>query len=342
MRFAPLIRVELTICDAAKQAIVWRGSYEPPAQSVDQRLKYPIWMELFEKLGGDLQLRNVEIRDVEYDAKTADLVVIAGGQGEIASIFDRDPEYSLACGPMRTTTMLYVSGIEARSDSSQGRLVILPGIGEIVWFPAITVGGPCYIVGFGAVIGGSMDCFRDTDDSATRINLAKRVLQKHVPRLTETWNRIELTDPNGTLTGTIVPTIRKPVGRLPSGKIVLGIGDTVILNDPIAAQGSNNASKAAQHYERSILTRSDGAFDEDWMHETFTNYWQDAYYSVALSNLFLRPMSSHVRALFAAAQHSEVIRRTIMMGFNRPRTLFPWLTDAAATKKLIHEHGLIT
>ena len=51
--------------------------------------------------------------------------------------------------------------------------------------------------------------------------------------------KAELTDGNRSLRGRLVPTMRKPIGRLASGGLVLGIGDTVVLNDPVGGQGAN-------------------------------------------------------------------------------------------------------
>jgi flavin-dependent dehydrogenase len=61
--------------------------------------------------------------------------------------------------------------------------------------------------------------------------------------------------------------------RLPSGALVLGMADTVVFNDPITGQGSNNAAKSARVYLKSILDNRDNAFDRVWMQQTFDTYW---------------------------------------------------------------------
>jgi flavin-dependent dehydrogenase len=64
--------------------------------------------------------------------------------------------------------------------------------------------------------------------------------------------------------------VRKPVARLPSGALILGMADAVVLNDPITGQGSNNAAKAARIYLKRILDNGNKPFDAAWMQQTFT------------------------------------------------------------------------
>ncbi|MGH9637771.1 MAG: styrene monooxygenase/indole monooxygenase family protein, partial [Candidatus Angelobacter sp.] len=259
------------------------------------------------------------------------------GTGEIGKIFDRDPNLSAFASPLRNTTMLYVS--ELNFDSVQGGLVLIPGVGEIVWLPAFSLTGPCFIVGFGAVIGGEMDIFSGRESPKSAIELGRGILARFVPWHAREWWRIDLLDGNGFLTAAITPAVRKPSARLPSGKLVLGIGDAVILNDPIAAQGSNNAAKAADHYLKAIVEHGIRPFDAAWMEEMFSAYWEDAQWSVALSNAFLKSMPAHVRDLFKAAEKSQTLREIIMDGYNRPETLFPWMLDAELTHKLVEQRS---
>ncbi len=48
--------------------------------------------------------------------------------------------------------------------------------------------------------------------------------------------------------------IREPFAKMPCGKPVLGMADTIVLNDPIAGQGSNNAGKCAEIYLNLFFT----------------------------------------------------------------------------------------
>ena len=70
----------------------------------------------------------------------------------------------------------------------------------------------------------------------------------------------------------LAPTVRKPVGRLPSGRIVTPLGDTAMALDPIGGQGANNGNKMARNLVELTIARKDQPFDEKWMIETFERF----------------------------------------------------------------------
>ena len=47
---------------SGNKAIDWNGTLDRPAQSVDQRTKYPVWMQEFERRGGTLEIREADHR----------------------------------------------------------------------------------------------------------------------------------------------------------------------------------------------------------------------------------------------------------------------------------------
>ncbi|MBF6469366.1 hypothetical protein IU427_29985 [Nocardia beijingensis] len=48
----------------------------------------------------------------------------------------------------------------------------------------------------------------------------------------------------------------------------------MVLNDPLTAQGANNAVHAAGIYLDAILQRGAKAFDTKWMREVFESFWR--------------------------------------------------------------------
>ena len=143
----------------------------------------------------------------------------------------------------------------------------------------------------------------------------------------ERCREIELTDDNGILVGRFPPTVRRPVGQLPSGALVLGLADAVVLNDPITGQGSNNASKAAASYLASIRDRGDGPFDRDFMEQAFERYWDYAQYVTTWTNALLGPPPQHVLELLMAGNDHPEIASRFVNGFNDPRDYFDWFMD---------------
>ena len=69
---------------SGNKAIDWNGMLDRPAQSVDQRTKYPAWMQEFERRGGTLEIREAAIGDLEGYAAASDLTIVAAGKGDIA------------------------------------------------------------------------------------------------------------------------------------------------------------------------------------------------------------------------------------------------------------------
>ena len=139
-----------------------------------------------------------------------------------------------------------------------------------------------------------------------------------LPWEAERAKNVELTDPNGILSGRFAPTVRKPIARLPSGKAILGMADVVVLNDPITGQGSNNASKCAKFYLDSILAHSDKPYDQGWMQRTFDRFSDYVQYVTGWTNALLQPPPPHVLNIMGAAQGIPVLAKRIANCFDEP------------------------
>lgn len=112
--------------------------------------------------------------------------------------------------------------------------------------------------------------------------------------------------------------MRNPVGKLPSGGLVLGVADVVVANDPITGQGSNSASKCAASYLASIVERGDRPFDEDWMRTAFERYWSTAQHVTKWTNAMLAPPPEHILNLIGAAYQLQPVADRFANGFNDP------------------------
>lgn len=310
--------------DVGGKAIDWNGKLDRPAQSVDQRVKIPVWMGEFQRRGGQMTIHDAGIDDLERYARASDLVIVAAGKGDIAKMFERDAERSAFDKPQRALALTYVTGMKARDDHSAVNFNLIPGVGEYFTFPALTTSGACDIMVFEGLPGGPMDCWKDVASPQAHLETSKRVLDTYLPWEAERCRDIALTDDNGRLAGAFAPTVRKPIGRLPSGATVLGLADAVCLNDPITGQGSNNASKAAKCYLDAILAHGDKAYDDAFKQATFEAYWQYAQYVVGWTNALLLPPPPHVLHIMGQAQAYPALAHRIANGFNDPRDFFPW------------------
>jgi Styrene monooxygenase A putative substrate binding domain len=329
------IGVILPAPDGSGKALDWAYKLDKPAQAVDQRVKIPGWMQHFEAIGGELVIREAGVADLESYCRQSELVIVASGKGDIGRLFERDAARSPFDKPMRALALTYLTGMAPYEPFSRVSFNLIPGVGEYFVFPALTTTGACEIMVFEGVPGGPMDCWNDVRTPQEHLARSKEILQKFMPWEAERCRNVALTDANGILAGRLAPTVRKPVGELPSGALVLGMADTVVLNDPITGQGSNNAAKSARIYLQAILDRGNKAFDRAWMQRTFDAYWDYAQWVTGWTNALLMPPPPHVVNILVAAQKSTRIGRAFVNGFDDPRTFFPWLADPAEAEKFI-------
>ncbi len=320
-----------------EKLIDWAAPIDHKAQSVDQRLKMPVWMDEFVRLGGELVFQDAGIDELEALAASHDLVLLAAGKGEIVRQFERDAERSVFDKPQRALALTYVHGMEPKKPFSRVAFNLIPGVGEYFCFPALTLSGPCEIMVFEGIPGGPMDCWGDVETPQQHLARSLEILNTYCPWEAERCKNVQLTDDNGVLAGRFPPTVRKPVMTLPSGRKVLGMADALVVNDPITGQGSNNGAKCSKIYLDSIIDRADQAFDENWMKDTFEKYWAYAEQVVSWTNSILLPPEEHTLNLLGAAQQSPDLAKTIANGFNNPVNLMPWWTNADACNQVVAE-----
>jgi hypothetical protein len=319
--------------------IDWAARLERPAQSVDQRVKIPAWMEELEQKGGTLVLHEAVVSDLEEYARDNDLVIVAAGKGDVAQLFERDADRSPYSAPQRALALTYVTGMTPRPEFSAVCFNLIPTIGEYFVFPALTTTGECEIMVFEGIPGGPMDCWGDVKTPEEHLAKSKWILETFLPWEAERCGSVELTDDNGILAGRFPPTVRKPVGELPSGALVLGLADAVVLNDPITGQGSNNASKSASLYLAAIREHGDGPFDRAFMEQTFERYWDYAQYVTGWTNALLGPPPQHVLELFVAGNEHQAIASRFVNGFDDPRDYFDWFMDPDKATSYLAELG---
>ncbi|RZL81385.1 MAG: flavin reductase [Rhodococcus sp. (in: high G+C Gram-positive bacteria)] len=306
------------------------------AQSVDQRVKCAAWIDEFAALGGNLIIKTAGPADIDILAQNHDLVIISSGKGDLGRLFPPDPLKSPYNRPQRALALAYVNGLAPHTEGAGLSLNIVPGVGEYFVLPALTTTGPCHVMVFEGIPGGPMDCWDDVHTPHEHLNRAREVLAEHFPAEFARTADITLTDDAGVLLGRLTPTVRRPVAELASGRVVLGMADAVVLNDPLTGQGSNNAAQAAAVYLEAIVDRGDRPFDAQWMQRTFDRFWRGwAQWAVSWTNDMLRGPSDTLLGLFAAAQDSPTLASAIATGFDDPRTVHNWWFDDAEAQRVI-------
>ncbi len=321
-----------------ERVINWSAPLDKPAQATDQRIKMPAWLEQLEARGAKVRYEDVGVAELEQLAEKHDLVLLAGGKGEVVKLLERDASRSPFSTPQRSLALTYVHGLKPTPNYSRVSFNLIPGVGEYFVFPAYTHSGACDIMVFEGVPGGPLDFWRDLKSPQEHLAASKKFLETYLPWEGERAQNVELTDANGVLAGSFAPTVRKPVLTLPSGRLVLGIGDAVVTNDPVTGQGSNNAAKCAKVYLDSILAHGDKPYTREWMEQTFEKYWDYAQWVVQWTNSLLTPPPPHVLNIMGAAMGSPSLASTIANGFNHPPSYFPWWADAGEADRMIAKH----
>ncbi|MGW4163852.1 styrene monooxygenase/indole monooxygenase family protein [Streptomyces sp. NPDC004788] len=303
------------------RAIDWVGKLDGYAQSVDQRVKMAGWLETFAQRGGQLVIHGAAVGDLDYFARGYDLVLVAAGKGELVSMFGRDAERSPYSEPQRALAVAYVHGLGPRPehpDFDAVRCNLVPGVGELFVMPTLTTSGRADILFWEGVPGGPVDAFRGVKDPADHLALTLELMEKFLPWEYARATKVELTDAGGTLAGRYAPTVRNPIGRLPSGGLVLGVADVVVANDPITGQGANSAAKCAAAYLAAIVEHGDRPFDEAWMRATFDRYWDTAQHVTKWTNAMLGVPPEHVLNLIGAAGQLQPVADRFANGFDNP------------------------
>ncbi len=319
---------ELARPGAATPQLSFGGSFRSPGQAIDPRLKFSAWLERLVELGGELEIATATTADIERYARESDLVVIAAGRGGFDGLFPRDDRNSPFATPQRALSLIYLKGAVGDARRPGIRSTGIAGQGTVIDIPVLTAHGAADSLTFEAFSGSALDVGSGRLDAAA---LAERMLTALREMLPDRWERFrdaQPVDDGAYLSGAVVPTVRNAVGVLPSGRAVLGIGDTVVTNDPITAQGANNATRLAALYVSAIDRRGDGAFDGEWMANLAAAAWARIRAATYFTNLTLLGAPTLVAALHRASE-SQAIADRFVEGFNEPGTILPFLMAAS-------------
>jgi 2-polyprenyl-6-methoxyphenol hydroxylase-like FAD-dependent oxidoreductase len=322
-----------------EKAFSWAGRLDAPAYAIDQRVKFPVLMDLFTQKGGEIVYEEANIDSLERYTLEDELVIVAAGKGEIARAFERDAERSTYDAPQRALALTYVHGLKPTPEFSRVSFNLIPGIGEYFVFPALTLSGACDIMVFEGIPGGPMDRFQGLSPEA-HLEASMDILNTFLPWEAERASDVSLTDDLGVLEGRFPPTVRKAVMTLPSGRTVLGMADVVVLNDPITGQGSNNASKCAQTYLEAILDHENLPFDRAFQQQTFERYWTRIKPVADWTNALLMPPPPHVLQVLGSAAAFPEIAHRFANGFNDPVDFGDYFLNPVGAERYLEEVAL--
>ncbi len=310
-----------------------QGGLDETCQGVDARLKTSTWMRRFAEQGGKLVHQAVNRSALESMAEAFDLVAVSTGKGGLGEVFERDPERSLFDSPPRRLGAVILKGVREWEEIPYTTLKFqyFIQIGEFFAIPFYSHSGPCRAVVFEAPPGSPMDVWGGVDSADKALATALRLLREFSPQDWPNYRNAELVDERAWLRGAITPTVRKPVGRLRTGKAVMALGDVAVLNDPISGTGANDAVRQADRMIRAILERGGRPFDEAWMQETFDAYYHErGKFTMDFTRQMTGPMTEPFWKVLQAAAQSPGVAHTFANMFNDIKESLGWMTDMRA------------
>ena len=213
-------------------------------------------------------------------------------------------------------------------------------IGEFFSIPFYSHAGPCRAVVFEAPAGSPMDVWGGVESADKALATALRLLREYSPQDWPNYRTAELVDDRSWLKGAITPTVRKPAGRLRTGKHVMAMGDVAIVNDPISGTGANDAVRQADRLTRAVVERGGRAFDADWMQEVFDAYYNErGRYTMEFTRVMTGPMTEPFWKVLQGAAQSPGVAHTFVNMFNDIKESLGWLTDMKAAEQVCGAHA---
>jgi len=323
---------------SAPPLLTIQSDLDEPAQAVDLRLKSAAWIPLLRERGVTVGIQALTLDDLDALTQIHDLVIVTAGRRGFGELFPRDAEKSPHTAPQRTLFQAFVTGLAEPMGPTPGRITLMPGVGEVVCVPFYArTGQACHSILIEAVPGGPLDPLPTGADDAATLSAVQQTLKTLVP-WDENWQTpLTLVDNQAILRGAITPCVRHPIGRLPSGATVLGVGDSVMLLDPLAAQGANNAVRMAHHVLRAITAHGMAPFDATWMQATFDAYWAYGQAVTQFCDVLLAPPQPFHLEVFAAAAHQPQVAHDLVHGFVDPPSVLPWFGEASAAATYLNQ-----
>jgi 2-polyprenyl-6-methoxyphenol hydroxylase-like FAD-dependent oxidoreductase len=290
---------------------------------VDLRLKYATWLRELERRGGRVVIEKAGVPEIEELAKANDLVFVGVGRGT-SELFERDAERSVYAAPRRSLGVAIVRRPWEKAD--EWAINIVPGVGELCAAPLLAAEGVQTRALLAWGVPGSTIDFSGVDSGQETLARLRSAFERYSPEQFALIEDKPLLDANSWIAGAVTPVVRKALGRLPSGKPVIALGDTLVTVDPISANGLNNATYAAHLFAERIVQRGDRPFDEAWVESVAGEFWDHARHAYALQAALLDP-PEHIGEVLQAASGNQALADDILSSYPDPPSV-DWLYDA--------------
>ena len=328
------------------------GRLSKPFLAIDLRLQSARWMEELDTRGGQIEIESVTLDRLDEISARNDLTLVAAGRGDIMKLFPRDETRSVYAKPQRFLAMTNVTGIPLELPYSPWfrpvKFNFFAPYGEAFWVPWYSKSRQdCWGMLVEAKAGGPFDVYRDAKTGDEVLRRSKELVREYIPWDYELLKDAELADDNAWLAGELTPEVRQVVGTLPSGRVVMAIGDTAHSLDPIGGQGANNGNKMVRVVVEEIAARGEGPFDSDWMRATFDRFWERHHWIEKFNDTLLEPLTPAGRTLLISQYGSDgkpetdspqqKIADLFIENFNDPALITEAFHDKDKAREIVRE-----
>jgi 2-polyprenyl-6-methoxyphenol hydroxylase-like FAD-dependent oxidoreductase len=343
----------MTLCPVpGNRMLTLAGRNLRPSLSIDLRLQSHYWMKQLLERGGRIEIESVSVERLDQISAENDLTIVAAGRAELSRLFERDAARSVYDKPQRHLAMVCVKGPPMGFDGIPMipvKHTIISGVGEAIWVPYFHKDvGQSWTLIFEAPPGSPTDLFQEAKSGEQVLQIAKQVVRKFIPWDADWLRNAELSDSLGWLVGKFTPTVRKPVGKLPSGRLVTPVGDTAMALDPVGGQGANNGNKMARNLVESIIAHGDRPFDAQWMTDTFERFYaRHGQPTYTFNHMLLEQPTAAMRDLLFAQYGSDgrfdntsgpqLLANAFVENVNDPAQLTPCLQDRRKMHQFIEK-----
>jgi ribulose 1,5-bisphosphate synthetase/thiazole synthase len=298
---------------------LFKGNLKCRAVSQDQRVYLSTLMDGLRDRGIEIQKTRLTQGDMSRLAAESDLIIdCTGKMGPIANFPVYQELANAPQSPLRAITAGMFHGLTP-AESNIMSYNIAPGLGELFETTTVTKQGLAGSLLLEAIPGSELDCMKGIKGPEDFVKKLLRMLQAYFPHIHERINvdEFRLVDPVSYVQMAIQPEIRIPYTMV-NGTLVVGCGDSVVLNDPITGQGANAASYCANVLYSLISEHADEAWDDAFGEQ----YWmQSKEYVTKMSewtNAMMGPPSESFSALLGKASHNQETADELVTLFANP------------------------
>ena len=320
------------------------GAFSAPSRAIDYRVYLPRLLADFAEHGGDFRAgQQVSPQEIVRLSDRHDLVVVATGRGGTSAMFPVVPGKSPYPRPQRRLCAGLYHGI-APAQPKGVTMSIAPPHGELLEIPTFSAAGHVTVLLFENVPGGDTEVLADAkydEDPAAFERLVLDKLRDHHPQVFERVDpsRFALTGPQDLLQGAVTPVLREDYVTLPSGRVVIALGDAHSVVDPVVGQGANSASYSAWELGRVII--EDPNFDERFARKVAARRAGRVQAISDWTNLMIAlPPAPHFLRFLVAMSHSPDVADEFTDNFNTPERQWDILATPERTSAFLASHGM--